>query len=562
MKKILQNARNLIVFIDLFGHSPSFVINGRLLHKTFFGGTLTIIVVIVAVISTIFFSQELLFRKSPSVNLSTQSDLNPKKINYFNNFEFAIGLQNSNYLPEINEKIYYAKGFIFKTIVNSSGSFNIRENLNVERCSESLIKNNNYDLFKQLNLENFYCISLNQDEVNNDDIYLEEFWGHHNFRMLQIKFYDCVNSTNNNDCASQETIDSFLNLSTLSYYIIDNYVRTNNYKNPFQRALKEYFFYVSNKFLLSLTQYFHHSEIYTDDGFIFTTNNQISSFKIDSMVENTIFNRSDKHFVSISFQLNNNIEQFQRKYYKVQDLAAQVGGIYNTLFLICLLFLKLYEDNSYFQYLINKFFEVRFEDIHNKKNNQRVTKRKKTFSRAIVQKEFRNISYENNNEQTKRKNEHGLEICFLDKLIFLNFCKKFSKSKKRKTDKIFLKGRKYIMNYLNITTYLKNTHSEEIKSYLILDESQKKIFDYVFKPIISYSFLGTRYNINELPFGIKDRLIGHQKNDAEQIIKKANEKIPSSEKKKLKNVITEAESSNREQLSSENDNEISSESKY
>ena len=32
--------------------------------------------------------------------------------------------------------------------------------------------------------------------------------------------------------------------------------------------------------------------------------------------------------------------------------------------------------------------------------------------------------------------------------------------------------------------------------------------------------------------------------------------------KLLKNVITEAESSNREQLSSENDNEISSESKY
>ena len=89
------------------------------------------------------------------------------------------------------------------------------------------------------------------------------------------------------------------------------------------------------------------------------------------------------------------------------------------------------------------------------------------------------------------------------------------------------------MNYLNIITYLKNTHSEEIKSYLILDESQKKIFDYVFKPIISYSFLGTRYNIHELPFGIKDRLIGHQKNDAEQIIKKANEKIPSSEKKKI-----------------------------
>ena len=108
------------------------------------------------------------------------------------------------------------------------------------------------------------------------------------------------------------------------------------------------------------------------------------------------------------------------------------------------------------------------------------------------------------------------------------------------------------MNYLNITTYIKKTHSDDMRSDLMLDESQKKIFDYVFKPIISSSYLGTRYLISELPIGIKDRLIGNQKNENEQIMKKINEKIPSQEKNNIKQII-QHDISNAENISSENE---------
>ena len=47
-----------------------------------------------------------------------------------------------------------------------------------------------------------------------------------------------------------------------------------------------------------------------------------------------------------------------------------------------------------------------------------------------------------------------------------------------------------------------------MKSKLLLDEDQQKIFDYIFKPILSYNYIGTRYNGQNLPTKIKEKLIG------------------------------------------------------
>ena len=449
-KKLMSKFKNFIILIDIFGHYPSFVIQNKLLHKTIFGGIITIFVIFISIISTIFFSQELLFRKCPYINLSTEIYNNPKRINYYNNFEFAIGIKNpNNNLFEINESIYYIKAFLIKTIINSTGTYNIKENINMKSCNEIFNESNiNYNLFKNLSLDNLYCISNEQNNIN--DIYINEHYGNNYFQRIEILLYECTNLTNNN-CSSENEINNFLN-TTLSYYIINNNIRTNNHKNPFQRIINEYNYYLSNKLFISLNQNIHHLEIETDDGFMFTTYNKISSFKSEKIIKDVrLKDNNEKNFISFSFQLNNNIEKYYRKYYKIQDLAAQVGGIYNTIFLFCLLFLRMYEDNSYFEYLINKFFEVRFEDtLQNQKLDQ--NKRKKTFSRAIVQKEIKNISYNNKN---KKKKENILLLNFFDKLIFINCCPKLSKAKKIKTDQIFFKGKKHIMNYLNITTYIK-----------------------------------------------------------------------------------------------------------
>ena len=111
---------------------------------------MTILVYIIRLIALIFFSQEIFNKNSPSVNLATQNDGHPSKIDYFDNFEFLIGIQNQQYVVEINDKFFTAEGFLFQTVVNDSGTFNIRHTIDLEPCSEALKYSPNYILFQNL----------------------------------------------------------------------------------------------------------------------------------------------------------------------------------------------------------------------------------------------------------------------------------------------------------------------------------------------------------------------------------------------------------------------------
>ena len=556
----MEKIKEYLRIIDIFGYNPSFIIKNNLQYKTHIGGILTLIVIIISIITLIFFSEELYKKKSPSVNLITEGFLHPSKINFFDNFEFIIGIQNDNFIVQKNESIYYAKGFLVKTIINSSGIFNIKEEIDLDTCDKTLKDSINYELFKHLNLNNFYCFSKNQSKININNIYINEYWGNDGFQMLQIKFYDCVQTNeyvieNNITCASEEILKKNLNLADLSLYFINTFISTNNFKSPFQRGVHEYFYDVSKNFLLTLTQYYNHIEIDDDSGFIFSTSNKINSFKLSDIISNKADERTGDHFLTLTLQLDNIIEKYQRKYYKLQDYAAQVGGVINTLIIICYFILKFYGNNAYFEFLINEYFEIKlFEkrtesksnlisnneinnninnninnDINNNKNLNK--KKEKNKLKNLIFKEnssnlnenkknnYQNKNNENNiNHLFKSKNKINLSFC--DKFLFIQLCQKKSRAKKNGILEVYLLAKKHLMNYMDILNYLKHLFSEAQKHKLLLNEDQQKIFDYIFKPILSYNYIGTRYNGQNLPTKIKEKLFGEKKIRA--ITKKIN----------------------------------------
>ncbi len=543
----IETIQTFITVIDLFGHSPTFIINNSIHHKTFFGGILSILAIIVAVITTIFFSQELFLKKSPSVNLNTETNLNPDILHYFDNFEFIIGVQNESYTVTIDESLFYAKGFIFNTTVNETGVFNNVYEIDLQPCNLALRNSPNYDNFKKYNLENFYCISKNQSKINLNDIYLKEFWGNNGFQMIQIKFYECKNSTESQKCATEERLYNALSLTELSIYITDNFISTNNYKEPFQRGVHEIFSVVSINFLVSITQYYRHSQVESDNGLMFTTSSKINGFKKDEITKDINYNRTSPNFATLTLQLNNIIEKYHRKYYKLQDLAAQVGGVYNIIMVICFFIMKLYEENYYFEYLINKYFEVKlykknnnisYKDTNIINNNETKNSKNKIktlkFSDSMKEKrDSKNFKSLNNTQDIKKQmkiNENNsisskkqLTLKFFDKLFLVNILPKIS-SKKNPNYETFIIAKKHLMSHIDIFSYLKHAHSDEMKSKLYFDEVQQKIFDYTFKPILSYNYIGTRYNGQNLPTKIKEKLIGATQDKQSATIKNTFDK--------------------------------------
>ena len=532
--------KKFFINIDIFGYIPSLSIKNQLHYHTFFGGFLTVILVIISITTIIFFSQELFKKTSPSVNLSTESLMNPPKLNYFNNFEFLIGIQNDSYITEINENIFNVKGILFKTIINESGIFNLKNDINLTSCDIALSKSENKEIYSTLNLKGYYCIS----NIQKNEVYLNENWGHNNFTMIQIKFIDCDNKTGN--CKNKEEINNYLNSADLSFFIINNLVSTKNYKNPFKKNLKEFSLKISQNYKVSITQYLKHIRVESDDGILYNLNNYKDSFTLGEFKHDILFERDSSTFLTLSIQLDNTFQKYQRKYYKLQELAAQVGGVVNICFVISSLILKSYEKNSFFEFLINNFFEVRLDDVQKiiklKNYRKNLHDKKININENIKNSINNNISintnnnthisnsYSNNNmnyQNEFNKNvindkNNKIEFSFFDKLFLLKAAPKFSNAKKQKIDEIYLKGINYIMTNIDVISFLKRNHISEMESKLLITNEQKKIFEYISKPILSLSFLGSRYNLQNLPIKYKKQLLARN-----SIIQQINEEYNS-----------------------------------
>ncbi len=147
-----------------------------------------------------------------------------------------------------------------------------------------------YDSIKHINLNNFYCYSLD----NKDELFINEFWDHEGFQMLQIKLYNCsALAENKSECAPNDIIQEKLQSPIVTFYSLKNYIDTNNYQNPFIHGLEESFYYVSYKKFISATQYLKHVRIQTDIGYLFDRFEITEDNTIDSNVEYSEIEQED-----------------------------------------------------------------------------------------------------------------------------------------------------------------------------------------------------------------------------------------------------------------------------
>ena len=537
---------NFFLLIDQFGETLQLLINGKERYKTVFGGIMTLCILIISLITFCFFLKEIFSKESPSVNLSTEADEHPKPIYYFDNYEVMISLQDSDNNPFINERIYYPQGVIYSTIVNSNGTFSNKIEVKMEKCSIAMNNSKNRELVQHFDLDNYYCFSRNQT-IDHSEFYIKDFWGNNDFRMLQIKLTECTDITK---CENEEIRNQYLTLTELSFVVIDNFVQTNDYNNPFKRGLLERYSYVSSSFRFTLTEYLRHAEVISDDGYMFTTNNVNDTFKVDSFIEHSIYQKPPADFVLFTLQFNNIKELYYRKYYKFQDLAAQTGGIYGTLLMIGSMIVMFFSEHSFFLHLINNFYEIKIKETDikrltkiNPKKNENYLSSKRRINNIINTKKDENEDGKNSKstislDKKRKKNKTLIKLSFFDKLIFISLLPKCARTKRNNNCVLYEKGVKTIMNYLDIEQILKRFHHHDLISTLIFSEDKRKLIEFAFKPILSINYIGTRYNLQTLPKKIKDEITKIENCTLKKIVNEFQDNLGNSHRLSLKKNIT------------------------
>lgn len=418
---------DIIKKFDNFGTNISLTMNKSHNYKTTMGGLINIIIYILLGVACYLFGKELWEKRNPSTNTSTIINPTPRIQEYHKDFEFNIGVRNKQTLAYFIDPSIYSVVSIFYVYDAEAAQFNTFY-LNMEECTQDSFDPNHVKLFDSFPYHHYWCISKNQTT----DVKLEKLYGQNNFKMITTNVIPCQNSSSFDKCASQEKIDSILDGTYITINAISSVSQPGNYSFPFQIILEDYFSSISNLFTTDMTIYLKEVEFRSDDGIFTESWQNMFGFETEAPLMN--FLNKDYYMFSLTFELSDRKDLIVRYYYKLQNLFAQIGGLFNFCNVSFVLLFRFYNKFCFYREIIDKIY----------------SKEVKRHSEILNIKHFEILKLKQNIPIKRHHNNDKITL-------FQYISSKFRKNNIELNNKIkkYLEMRSDIENKVEITSYLK-----------------------------------------------------------------------------------------------------------
>ena len=360
------------------------------------------------------------------------------------------------------------------------------------------------------------CLQKNQEIITHKP------FGAVNFSNIVFWVHMCKNTTTKNDCYPEEKIRQILLNTFTIFRIVDVYFDHND-KNQFAKP-----FIYTDTIQTSISIYkrifysFKIVDYYSDENFIFTDNSLNSYVTIADYKEavdlrplnsTTIPNS----FMVISFSNYIRKQVFYRRYYKAQNMIADVGGIIKAILLMATLINKVLDERLYYTDIINSNLN------HMNISIDKVDGRLKLDDISNIERKNKFIGHSENN-------------VIMDNPVFINYIN-VSKIKNEIKNKIELPI--YISCIPRFLLSSKNNQKKLLEKLDVLTNTVKKQLD--IKSVISklnnidklaYMFFGNEnYSLLEeapnpylqnISMGNKEIIIKQNNNESENILSRIN----------------------------------------
>ena len=324
-----NKAKEILEYFDLFGTKPGFYAEGKPKFYTAFGGTLSIISILISIISFILFSLEDLKRSSPNTTSSYIQSEGYRKIK-INEEKIWIPVRitdNYHNFIKYDELIYPDIQYYYIERNNVNETFQVKiKKLGVKLCNEtSMIKKP--DIYSiNFPLNELYCIDA-------DDVEIGGYWDSTFIGYLKIDLYFCKNkeiyNESNPNCTTYDRIRKkigYNNSLVFEIYYPTVEFQPLNYNNPII-VLYRYYYYHISKYSNKITRLFLQEYVLTDDhGWLGNNivNNSyygLSSLTWDdyatSGTEDLINQGSTSRLYSLNIYLEPGIFLYKRYYKKI-----------------------------------------------------------------------------------------------------------------------------------------------------------------------------------------------------------------------------------------------------
>ena len=501
----LHNLKEKIYqFLEIQDSSKSqfqFLFQGKRDIHFLFGMILSLLLNIASICLSVSLILELMYHSKPTVNyakflssVTKNMTLNTKELL----FTIAIRDQNYNLIndPSIGQIIAsYEK----TTTINGEFNFEII-NLDFMNCS------NVYHLFNELGVSdrfnstgllNYNCYNYSQPIIIGGK-YGIEFYSNLDFNIVK-----CRNSSKSNIiCKSEEEINSIMQNGWLQITYVSSYVDFNNYSNPIQYVTEDSYIYLDISMNKQLFIYFSPLEIYSEKDLIFSNQILEHSTKHDYSLNDIVTVLDDGIISSIMVCPSFTVEKYYRRYIKIQEIGASIGGFYSVLNIFVILISSFHKMKYTEMKIINELFAFGSEKIIQENyslfKNQKIENLSQYFDKIKKKKTSKNLTLPNkqikkdktitynipviqiqDNTKFNRLNYYKIDLGMINSFKLMLCCCSSKMSENYKEYKFVMKELLKYIDYIQVSKYFMDVEKIKtiMKSQNICDKwvSEKKL---------------------------------------------------------------------------------------
>jgi len=353
--------------VDFLGKKPTLLIDKQASHKSLLGGLLSLITLTAILFGIGYFASILFAMETFTVVQNEKLDINqtmsisdfPIGVSVVDNL--AQEMPDGDRIFEINPVIY-SQGSYFNSTLNMSIPVTNAVGLPLEKCD---LRNNRYVKYKQLLANELgragYCIPPGIDVNITSPV------GYASMSILTIWFRKCQNITQigKNNCYPPEIIDEKLKDIFIGAFFVDNFFDHNNLDNPATPYVRYETMHAgaSSVVFRELFIDMKNVDYFTDVNFLVSNPEKVNYNIVDKAWERTTTIKQaiiPGAFTSATFGFGKIRQVYNRKYYKLQNMLADLGGLVKALITITLN-INLYFSNKTF---FNKVIDANINSLY------------------------------------------------------------------------------------------------------------------------------------------------------------------------------------------------------
>ena len=472
MKKLLKQQ-------DHFSYTFQLYFLGKKSNHTIIGIVLSSIINIFCIVMTLLYLIELLNHSKPKVNyskiskkLNTNITLNTKELLY------TIGFRDKNYQVLADPTIASLLPVYERMHTDEHGIFKQEQiELDIINCTILL------PLFKELDVvdqfysngvQNYYCFngtSLGEDIVLGGK-YGSKFYGN-----LAIFVKKCTNSSENLSkgiiCQDEKVINDKVQDAWVEITYASAFIDSDNYTNPIQYILDGYYTRLDHTINKMLYTYFNLVNFYSENNWLLS--HEKHEWAIKEEIETTDLNleNSDGTIFTAYVCPSFTVENYKRSYIKIQEIGANVSGLFKSIFLICYVFVSFYQNQLSEVTMINYIIE------HSHKNKPE--SRKPSSIIKVPMLNYRHTKIKRPISSTKLSRMETVSLGDMINMVLFN-C--FYRNHQKINDiKYYQRKRNRYLDYTQIIKILIDLESnnsrffEQTKSFIECNETSQQILN-------------------------------------------------------------------------------------